>query len=203
MALKKLFTTGERAVYSIAQELAAPIGVEALAKVRIADLVEIANSGIGNAEYAFALRAHFDVVIVRDNLPILAIEFDGPAHDPKHDHVKNALAERFKLPLVRVDLTHLNSRNFDDTAVHFLVHQLFAVDDFHKEFGENPYEIYDPSFFITAPGKKGSWPFAYPNRWRGRLVNRFKNNHHRFAPGYCLQTRSRAIRRIRRRVDEG
>jgi hypothetical protein len=125
-----------------------PIGVEALAKVRIADVIEIANSGISNAEYAFALRAHFDVVIVRDNLPVLAIEFDGPGHDLKNDHIKNALSDRFALPLLRVDLTHLNSRNFDDTAVHFLIHQLFAVEDFHKEYGDDPYEIYDPSFFI-------------------------------------------------------
>ena len=36
MALKRLFTTGERTVHQIAQEVGENHGVEALAKVRIA-----------------------------------------------------------------------------------------------------------------------------------------------------------------------
>jgi hypothetical protein len=59
MPLKKIFTTGERATYKIAQEISHDFDVEALAKVRIADAINIDRSGISNEAYRYALRAHF------------------------------------------------------------------------------------------------------------------------------------------------
>ena len=99
------------------------------------------------------MKAHFDVVVARNDLPVLAIEFDGPGHDPKNDHLKNRLCDRFELPLVRVRMTHINSKNFEDSAVHFLIRQLFCVDAFMEQFSDDPYEVFDPTFFVTAAGK--------------------------------------------------
>ena len=181
MPLKKIFTVGERATYKIAQQVSQDLNVEALAKIRIADAINIERSGISNAEYTYALKAHFDVLLTRENLPVLAIEFDGPGHDKKHDDLKNSLCDRFGLPLVRVGMIHLNSKNFEDSAVHFLIHQLFCVDDFLEDFADDPYETYDPYMLISIPGKDRQSPFAYADRWRGRLKKRFQEHLHLFA----------------------
>jgi Protein of unknown function (DUF2726) len=85
MPLKKIFTVGERATYDIAQQISQDLNIEALAKVRIADAIPIQHSGISDEAYSYALKAHFDVLFIRENLPVLAIEFDGPGHDKKHD----------------------------------------------------------------------------------------------------------------------
>ena len=66
MHLKRIFTTGERATFRIAQEIADHHGVEALAKVRLANTIEIANGGISDEEYSYALKAHFDCLVVQN-----------------------------------------------------------------------------------------------------------------------------------------
>jgi hypothetical protein len=172
MRLKRIFTTGEQAVFRIAKEVAAHHGVEAIAKVRLADAIHIENSGISG----YALRAHFDVLVIQNNLPLLALEFDGSGHDPRKDDLKNKLCDRFELPLVRVNMAHVNGKNFEDSAVHFFLFQWFGVNDFLKKYGTDPYEIYDPLFFVSVPGKDREFPFAYEARWRGRLKRQFQQH---------------------------
>jgi len=175
MAFKKILNTGERAIYEITKEVAEKNEIEVFVKMRIADVIEIDRSGICNEEYSYALKAHFDVLVARASVPLMAIEFDGGGHDPKFDHLKNALCERFGLPMVRVTLEHVNSRNFKDTAVHFLLYQLLCLEAFNEQVND-PYEVYDPMFMLTVAGKHASFPFAYANRWRNRLAKRFKEN---------------------------
>jgi hypothetical protein len=69
---------------------------------------------------------------------------------------------------------------FEDTAVAFLIWQLHCVDAFLAEYENDPYEYYDPLFFIAVPGKDRNWPFAYRERWLGRLTRRFKESLDRF-----------------------
>jgi hypothetical protein len=76
--LKRIFTTGESATFRIAQQVASAREVEVHAKLRVADAILIDRSGISNEEYDYALKAHFDVLMVRNNLPILAIEGPDP-----------------------------------------------------------------------------------------------------------------------------
>jgi hypothetical protein len=180
MPLKRIFTTGESATYRIAQQVAGVHEVEVHAKLRVADAILIDRSGISNEEYSYTLKAHFDALVVRNNLPVLAIEFDGAGHDPKKDHLKNQLCDRFQLPLVRVGMEHINSKNFEDTALHFLVYQLFGVDTFMEQYGDDPYEKYDPTFFVSVVGKDRPFPFDYAARWRNRLIKPFKENAHLF-----------------------
>src|SRR5688572_19418368 len=100
MSVKRIFTVGERAAYRISQEVADHHDVEVFPKLRLADVFPISNSGISDREYSYALKAHFDILVVQDNLPVLAIEFDGSGHDDKDDNLKNGLCDRFGLPLV-------------------------------------------------------------------------------------------------------
>jgi hypothetical protein len=67
---------------------------------------------LDGSEYGYALRAHFDFVVLDHDLePVLAVEFDGPSHtDPvqvARDCRKNRLCFIAGLPLLRVHDAHL------------------------------------------------------------------------------------------------
>jgi hypothetical protein len=83
--LKQIFNTGEARTFAIAEEVGKATGTRAFAKVRIADVITIANSGISDDLYKYALSGHFDILVYKNELPYLAIEFDGSGHDGKND----------------------------------------------------------------------------------------------------------------------
>jgi hypothetical protein len=170
MALKRIFNRGERAVYSAIQAIAEHHQADVFPKVRVADVLPIENSGISDRHYSYALRAHFDFVVVdAAGIPKLAVEFDGSGHDTANDTLKNALCDKFELPLVRVTAAHLEAHNFEQNALQFLVYQAFGVEWFLQNV-HDPYETYDPSFFVNAPGLTKDWPFWFSVRWRMRLA---------------------------------
>jgi hypothetical protein len=171
--LKPLLNQGEGAVLDIAGVVCDATGTRAFAKVRIADAVHIESSGISNDLYRYALSAHFDVLISKDNKAFQPNEFAGAGHHPKHDSKKAALCDRFGVPMVRVKQNHLDTKLFEDTAVAFFIWQLFCVDAFLDEYGSDPYEPYDPAWFVSVAGKGRNWPFAYADRWIGRLKRPF------------------------------
>lgn len=77
-------------------------------KVRIADVVEINQSMISDELYTYALKAHFDFILIQKNKLVLAIEYDGPWHAFKpsvieNDKLKAQICARFDIPLIRVD----------------------------------------------------------------------------------------------------
>ena len=170
MALKRIFNRGERAVYSAIQAITKYYQANVFPKVRVADVLPIENSGISDRHYSYALRAHFDFVVVdAAGIPKLAVEFDGSGHDTANDALKNTLGDKFELPLVRVTAAHLEAHNFEQNALQFLVYQAFGVEWFLQNV-HDPYETYDPSFFVNAPGLTKDWPFWFSARWRTRLA---------------------------------
>lgn len=82
-------------------------------KVRVADVLSIASSGLSSAEYGYALRSHFDWVVTEgeERIPQFAVEFDGASHETgtaaERDAMKNRIANRFGFPLLRIDGTFL------------------------------------------------------------------------------------------------
>jgi hypothetical protein len=172
---------GERRTFDIADEVSKATGTQAFAKVRIADVVTIEKSGIPDDLYGYALAAHFDVLVCKeDGRPYLAIEFDGGGHSTKNDEKKEKLCDLFGIPMVRVGPQHINAAVFEDTAVAFFIWQMHCVDAFLAEYADDPYETYDPLFFISVSGKSRTWPFAYRERWLGRLTRRFQEALGRF-----------------------
>ncbi len=105
--LKKLLNTPERITYGRLSEICARHVTAVYAKVRLADILPIEGSGLSKAMYEFALQAHYDFVVTgRDQVPLFAMEFDGPQHSyspqAERDVKKNELSSRFHLPLMRV-----------------------------------------------------------------------------------------------------
>ena len=155
-----LLNRGEGELLNIAQSVCDATGTQAFTKIRIADTVKINGSGISDDLYTYALAAHFDVLISKDNKAFLAVEFDGGGHDSKNDYKKDGLCEHFGLPLVRITQAHLDAKLFEDTAVGFFIWQLFCVDVFIEEYGSDPYEPYDPAWFVSIPGN-----FMFSEHW--------------------------------------
>jgi hypothetical protein len=49
-----------------------------------------------------------------------------------------------------------------------------------EQYGSDPYEPYDPAWFVSVPGKTRRWPFAYAERWRAKLERPFQQAAYRF-----------------------
>lgn len=77
-------------------------------KSKIADVLEIRNSGLSDNEYKYALMAHFDFVVAnKDHMPEFAVEFDGSQHKYdlsaiRRDKLKNNICRKFDFPLLRI-----------------------------------------------------------------------------------------------------
>jgi hypothetical protein len=88
-------------------------GYKIAPKVRVADVLSIAGSGLSNAEYSYALRSHFDWVVTEgdERTPQFAVEFDGSSHEipavAARDALKDRIVTHFGFPLLRIDGTFL------------------------------------------------------------------------------------------------
>ena len=96
------------------REAASRCGVQVHIKVRIADSLDIASSGLTKEEFSYALKAHFDFVVAReDSTAAFAVEFDGPQHDTdpdvvRRDALKNSICDKLAMPLLRIDADFLH-----------------------------------------------------------------------------------------------
>jgi len=108
MYRKKIENRQEERTRSVLNNIARNYDAEVFPKIRIADVLEIANSGLSNNEYSYALKAHFDYVVVnKDKIAEFAVEFDGSQHKYddlaiKRDELKNSICRKLELPLLRI-----------------------------------------------------------------------------------------------------
>ncbi len=114
--LKKILNLHEKATDRRIRPLCEEFGASVYPKVRVADVLPIEGSGISDQDYQFCLQSHFDFVVADgEELPLFAVEFDGPRHQrdstqQARDMRKNWLCNRFHLPLLRVSHDHVVER---------------------------------------------------------------------------------------------
>lgn len=114
---KPLLNRYERKVFSILGKAVAKYGGKVFPKTRVADVLRVAHTGLSDEEFRFTLPSHFDFVLERNQRVEFAVEFDGPGHfsgqrSLDNDQLKQRIAMRLGLPLLRVDtqyLRHLGS----------------------------------------------------------------------------------------------
>ncbi len=105
--LKRILNSPEQITYARLREVCELHAAEVYAKVRLADVLPIEDSGLPQVLFEFALQAHYDFVVTgRDQVPLFALEFDGPQHghspQSERDAKKDELSNRFGLPLLRI-----------------------------------------------------------------------------------------------------
>ena len=66
-------------------------------KTRVKDVIDVDKLNCGHDLYSFSLKAHFDILVLRDHMPLYAVEFDGPQHvnlvQKERDRKKDFLCE--------------------------------------------------------------------------------------------------------------
>lgn len=136
------------------------------AKVRIADVLRIDQSGLSNEEYGYALKAHFDNVMydntrVEQPEPLFAVEFDGGSHaEPtaqRRDTLKDSICNRFSFPILRIDADFLIEREQRITLLTWLSDLWFEYQEFEQaqRRGDVPIEAsfrYDYLYLDPAGG---------------------------------------------------
>jgi len=153
----------EIAAHKALQEAVDRCGAKVYAKVRVADALDINGSGLGPEEYTYALKAHFDFVIARDDeSAAFAVEFDGRSHDLNakvisRDALKNAICEQLGMPLLRIDDIFLG-RVGRFSVLGWLVEVWFMNEAFKaaQESGSIlTDEIFDPYMVIALGYREG------------------------------------------------
>ena len=118
------------------QELQAAIrdyNADVSLKVRLADALDLENSGISSELFSYGLRAHLDfVVIERDTFKSLfAVEYDGAEHFTdqetiERDRKKSEICRRLNFDLLRITKCHLEDVFMGKTQLQRLVEDWFA-----------------------------------------------------------------------------
>ncbi len=135
---RRLSNLSEQRLYEEIIGTVGPFRAEIYRKVRVADVVDI-DALPTRATGTYALQAHFDICVCNENqMPEFVIEFDGGAHDPRHDEKKNRIAVAANLAMFRIDETLLNRTQRGMTFLQYLVHTWFLGGEFRRmrEAGE-------------------------------------------------------------------
>ncbi len=128
---KKISNVSEIATRRILEK-AIPRESSVFEKLRVADALDIQNSGLNDEEYRYALAAHFDFVIADANKKAqFAVEFDGPRHisDTKtirRDKLKDAICVKLGMPLLRVSSEFLQQKTGQFTLLDWIVELWFV-----------------------------------------------------------------------------
>ena len=165
------------------REVAEENGAHVFIKVRLADAIPVNHSGVSDADFSFALKAHLDFLVTdADSNSLFAIEFDGPTHrtetQQKRDRQKDALMERFALPLLRINANYLHRKYRDLDLLSYFIEVWFLQDSFYtaQEAGLVPFEEdFDPKFLILHDGhSRRSFPYWLSREPEAKIRDLFK-----------------------------
>lgn len=170
----------EALVHEVLSHVAQKNGCAVYPKVRLADAVDIDRSGLSNDAYSYALKSHFDFVVVdSQSVPEFAVEFDGPHHgtepQQKRDDLKNQICERLGLPLLRIGADYVEHENESQKLLAWLSDLWFMSKAFDaaQASGSIPYD--EPFGYAFSS-------FDYFRSYRTLLWKAHRDGHLRHAP---------------------
>ncbi|WP_437745535.1 DUF2726 domain-containing protein [Sorangium sp. So ce1504] len=148
------------------QETCSGFGARVCPKVGLKEVLPIEGSGLPSELFRYALQAHFDFVVAdAKSIPLFAVEFDGASHrsevQRRRDEKKNALCERFRFPILRINSRYLNKKYRGMDLLSWYVDVWFAAHAFFdaQEKGAVPWdEPFDPFLFVSWSDHKRRFP---------------------------------------------
>lgn len=144
-------------------------------KLRIADVLQINNSGLPNNEFTYALKAHFDFVICnKDYTPEFAVEFDEEHHKfdenaIRKDKLKNNICYKLKFPLLRITSDYFEKIGGFPTILSWITELYFLQKRFYvaQEQGQIPTD--EPWLWFSLVGYD---PFIYHRAFIEQAFNK-------------------------------
>lgn len=192
--MKRLVNRYEKLTHDVLKPVLNRFHLSIYPKVRLADVIEPDDVGATGALKTYALKAHFDFVICRNEWdPVYAIEFDGPLHaasvQAARDLQKDELCRRGELPILRVHAAHLTKTYTDLTLLGWLVEvaEMQAAFDAEQAAGRISWEEdFDPFFMMSLEPGEPRFPYWISARPRIRLQRLHKQGklHQGHASGF-------------------
>lgn len=171
--LRPLHNQREAETESWLEDAVTRFGSRLVAKIRLADVVDVDALGLQGSEKWHALSAHLDFVAYDGTAPLFAVEYDGPQHQTdseqrRKDHNKNQICELAGLPLLRVDRDYL-ARFGRFSLVSWLAEVWFLKREFDRRQSEGEIgadESFHPMSFVedVETLRPSHYPFA-PAHW--------------------------------------
>jgi hypothetical protein len=173
-SLRDVLNASEQQVEGKLKDVADHYSARVYPKVRFADVATIEGSGLSASEYRFALQSHLDFVVTDDKRkPLFALEYDGEGHSTANDGLKNALCERFGLPLARVNHRHLNLYAREVDSVTWLLEVVFIARAMEEGQANGTFpqdEPIDPFNIISWERNSRSFPLSFTRAISSRLL---------------------------------
>lgn len=199
--LKRIVNYTEQRVLDILDKSVDAQSARVLTKPRVADVLEIRQSGLSAEEYSYTLRAHFDFVVADTNfMGLFAVEFDGPIHVEdvearRRDTLKQSICDRFSFPLLRIGSQFIDSEVRRFSLLSWLVQVWFLQRDFDAQQSAGAIPLDEPFEYKAILAHQGEiesgigTTFPYDLSWPSRisLMRQWKRgtciNH---VPSVCL-----------------
>lgn len=146
-------------------------------KVRVADVLDIQQSGLSNQEYGYALKAHFDFVIAdrQDTRALFAVEYDGPLHgsEPEvqcRDRLKDSICDKLGMPLLRVDSEFVHQEVGRFRLLPLFIHVWFVGQAFYEQQAEGTIPMDEDFYPYSVIGVSGRRIIReYDPAWQSRV----------------------------------
>jgi hypothetical protein len=112
--LLKLFNKSETIANEQIMAVANRYGLTVNGKTRVKDVIDVDKLNCARELYSFSLMAHFDILVLRDHVPLYAVEFDGPHHissvQMERDKKKDILCKAAGLPILRINSNYTSKK---------------------------------------------------------------------------------------------
>lgn len=167
--------------------------VHVFAKVRLADVFLIKNSGLSDESFSYSLKSHFDFTVFdKDYQPLFSVEYDGKQHKTdktqiKNDELKNEICDYFNYPILRINSNYINKQYKGIDLLSYFIDAWFLSEAFAEaqESGGIPYEEDFDMCFIASNGGETKWPYwlsadlqiEIQNLYKARKINQFAPSH--------------------------
>lgn len=106
-------------------------GLILASKTRFREILEFDKNELNKHEREYYFNAHLDFVLLKDNEALLVVEFDGKSHSEsddtkRRDKLKNKLCKIGKIPIIRVNFSHIYYEFADYTILRWFIETLLA-----------------------------------------------------------------------------
>lgn len=156
--LKRILNEPEEVTNKILNDVTSKYEASVHTKIRVADVLEIRNSGLHDNEYKYTLMAHFDFLVTdKDHIPKFAVEFDGSQHKTdasaiRRDELKNSICRKFDLPLLRITSAYFEKIGRFPTILSWITELYFLQELFYdaQDKGQIPQD--EPWMWFSVVG---------------------------------------------------